>query len=200
MKMHAALGLISSAAFVFSMAGSARADAITMPASCPASSEDAFCHGPATCRPRACIAAADCAVGEVCAARSLCTETHACAGFPMTTSVQHVFGDCTIDGSCPSGGACAAYFVCVPNRDAGPVGDAGTMPEHTTYCGCRVGTRSGDASALAMMLVALGAFVARRLRRAHSGMPRRSRSSACAASEAMRARTSSGTLSARTIR
>lgn len=144
----------------------ARADAITMPASCPESSEDAFCHGPATCRPRGCISPTDCSAGEVCAARSLCLESHTCFGFPSGMLVDHVLGACDAAHACASG-TCEDIFVCAPgttSADAGRAMDAGTMPEHAVYCGCRAGARSGGESVLAAMMAVLAVLTVRRRR------------------------------------
>ena len=158
---------------LISVTSAARADAITMPPSCPESSEDAFCHGPPTCRPRLCITSTTCNAGEVCRARALCAEVHTCFGLGMSTATAHVFGDCDASGACPIGGDCGSYLVCAPATvgadaaaamDAGGT-DAGVVPEHVTACGCRMGSREGHAAAIVLVLAALGVFVGRRATR-----------------------------------
>lgn len=144
----------------------ARADAITMPPSCPESSEDAFCHGPPTCRPRGCIASTDCNTGEHCSARSLCIEAHMCFGLGTPTSIDHVLGDCDAAGACPGGGTCQSDFVCVPgtvSTDAGHDAsmDGGAAPEHVTACACRAGSAGGGGLAM-LGALALVLAVARR--------------------------------------
>jgi len=148
-----AVGLALVAAL--SASAHARADAITMPPSCPESSQDAFCHGPPTCRPRGCIAASDCNAGE-----------HMCFGLGTPTSVDHVLGDCDAAGACPGGGTCQSDFVCVPgtvSTDAGHDAsiDGGVVPEHVTACACRAGSAGGGGLAI-LGALAIVATLARR--------------------------------------
>lgn len=146
----------------------ARADAIVMPASCPESSSDGFCHGPPTCAPRACTSTLDCDVGEVCAARDLCVVPHSCFGLGGSTTQQHVVGACDASGGCATGESCTSFFVCAPGPvlvDTGPPArDAGTTRELARGCGCRAGGRGGLATALSVLL-GLGAVTLARRRR-----------------------------------
>ena len=86
----------------------------------------------------------------------------------MGSFVNHVLGACDASGACATGGTCASFFVCSPGPvtpDAGHPGvDAGVVPEHATYCGCRAGSRGGSVTSSALMLAALALFVARRQR------------------------------------
>lgn len=169
--------LVASVLALVAGAEVARADAIVMPASCPESSIDGFCHGPPTCVPRACTSTLDCDVGEVCAARDLCVEPHSCFGGTGTTTLQHVVSACDASGGCATGASCTSFFVCAPGPvlvDTGPPArDAGTTRELTRGCGCRVGAGEGAASAgLGLSALAIGLLV-RRARRGAAARDRR---------------------------
>ena len=167
--------LTGSALALLALTSVARADAIMMPPPCPEGSTNAFCHGPATCRPRTCTTAAECAAGETCASRALCTEIHLCGGLGPTTMIPHVDGACDASGGCAVG-TCSTVSVCVPgsttdaatttdaftSADASRTGDAGTAPEHAVYCGCRAGTNGGSALAIGSLITALALLAARR--------------------------------------
>lgn len=162
MPSASALGLLSALALAISPT-SARADAVEIPMSCPESSANGFCHGPATCAPRGCVSPSDCMPGEVCAARTLCIETHECFGFP-SSFVDHVLGPCGPGEACASPASCESIFVCAPGTtplDAGT--DGGVVPEHVTACACRAGAR-GTGGHLALF-TALGLAVALARRR-----------------------------------
>lgn len=167
MTRWAALGFLG-AALAAIVSASARADVVEMPMSCPEGSAAAFCHGPATCAPRGCVSASDCNAGEVCAARSLCIETHTCYGIPMSSFVDHVLGACDASGACASPGNCESLFVCATGPvtvDTGTPGvDAGVVPEHVTACACRAGAGGGSTGALALALAMSALWLARRRR------------------------------------
>ncbi len=161
----AVLALIVSVLAVFVGAGLARADAIVLPETCPDGATDGFCHGPPTCVPHACTGTLDCDVGQVCAARALCVEPHACFSGTGSTTLQHVIGDCDASGGCGAGASCTSFFVCAPGPvlvDTGPPArDAGTARELTQGCGCRAG-RGGSVAGLALLAGLAALFVARR--------------------------------------
>jgi hypothetical protein len=166
----------------------ARADAISMPMSCPPHSEAVFCHGPPTCGPRECLSSSECAPGEHCAVANLCVVEHGCGGWGGGSFETHVLGLCGPGDSCEEG-SCSGMFVCVAGgsedasvlRDAGRADasgadasgtDAGDGRTHVRYgcdCHCSVGAspRRGPAGpfALASTAALLGWVHRRRGRR-----------------------------------